>query len=127
MSWDGYNFEDAIVISERLVKKDILTSIHIEKFVMKLGQTPFGVEIITRILRNVDVTNLDQHGVIGPGSWVKGGDILVGKLTPMGGKFNQTPERKLLCAIFNQSLTNDIKCGRRKKKCECMNALLGHG
>nr|UXD06353.1 RNA polymerase beta subunit [Eutreptiella sp. CCMP389] len=114
MSWEGYNFEDAIVISESLIRKNIFTSIHIEKFVTKLGQTPFGIEIVTRNLRNVDVTNLDQHGVIVPGSWVKGGDILVGKLTPMGGKFNQTPEGKLLCAIFSQSLKNNLSSNLKR-------------
>ncbi|MDO3651457.1 hypothetical protein Q3A91_31370, partial [Nocardia mangyaensis] len=87
MPWRGYNFEDAIVISERLVKDDVFTSIHIEELEIEARETKLGPEEITRNIPNVKerlLANLDEHGIIKVGTYVKPGDILVGKVTPKG-------------------------------------------
>ncbi|MDR1033784.1 MAG: DNA-directed RNA polymerase subunit beta [Bifidobacteriaceae bacterium] len=102
MSWEGYNFEDAIILSERVVKEDILTSIHIEEHEIEARETKLGEERITRELPNVSeqsLANLDERGIIRIGSEVKAGDILVGKVTPKGEQ-DLTPEERLLKAIF---------------------------
>ena len=108
MPWEGYNFEDAIVISEDLISNNLYTSIHIEKHELELQQTPFGPEEITRNLPNTNnqsVKNLDKNGIILPGSLVKKGDILVGKITPKN-DLNQSPEGRLLRAIFGKNIGN---------------------
>ncbi|MGA1622170.1 MAG: DNA-directed RNA polymerase subunit beta, partial [Synechocystis sp.] len=102
MPWEGYNYEDAILISERLVYDDVYTSIHIEKFEIEARQTKLGPEEITREIPNVGedaLRNLDENGIIRVGAWVESGDILVGKVTPKG-EADQPPEEKLLRAIF---------------------------
>ncbi|MBE9194067.1 DNA-directed RNA polymerase subunit beta, partial [Synechocystis sp. LEGE 06083] len=104
MPWEGYNYEDAILISERLVYDDVYTSIHIEKFEIEARQTKLGPEEITREIPNVGedaLRNLDEHGIIRIGAWVESGDILVGKVTPKG-EADQPPEEKLLRAIFGE-------------------------
>ncbi len=104
MPWEGYNYEDAILISERLVHEDIYTSIHIEKFEIEARQTKLGPEEITREIPNVGedaLRNLDENGIIRIGAWVQAGDILVGKVTPKG-ESDQPPEEKLLRAIFGE-------------------------
>lgn len=104
MPWEGYNYEDAILISERLVYDDVYTSIHIEKHEIEARQTKLGPEEITREIPNVGeeaLRNLDEDGVIRVGAWVESGDILVGKVTPKG-ESDQPPEEKLLRAIFGE-------------------------
>lgn len=104
MPWEGYNYEDAILISERLVSQDFYTSIHIEKFEIEARQTKLGPEEITREIPNVSeesLRNLDETGIIRKGAWVSSGDILVGKVTPKG-ESDQPPEEKLLRAIFGE-------------------------
>jgi DNA-directed RNA polymerase subunit beta len=104
MPWEGYNYEDAILISERLVRDDVYTSIHIEKFEIEARQTKLGPEEITREIPNVGedaLRQLDENGIIRTGAWVEAGDILVGKVTPKG-ESDQPPEEKLLRAIFGE-------------------------
>ena len=104
MPWEGYNYEDAILISERLVFDDVYTSIHIEKFEIEARQTKLGPEEITREIPNVGedaLRQLDEEGIIRVGAWVESGDILVGKVTPKG-ESEQPPEEKLLRAIFGE-------------------------
>ena len=108
MPWEGYNYEDAFLISERLVYEDIYTSIHIERYELECRQTKMGSEEVTRDIPNVGentVSQLDKNGVIGIGSWVEAGDILVGKVTPKG-ESDQLPEGKLLRAIFGEKARN---------------------
>jgi DNA-directed RNA polymerase subunit beta len=102
MPWNGYNFEDAIIVSEELIKADIFTSIHIEEFELQVRDTKQGVEEITREIPNVGddaIRNLDEDGIIRIGAPVRAGDILVGKVTPKG-ETELTPEERLLRAIF---------------------------
>jgi DNA-directed RNA polymerase subunit beta len=104
MPWGGYNFEDAILLSERLVKEDVYTSVHIEEFGVEARETKLGPEEITRDIPNVGeeaLKNLDESGIIRIGAEVKPGDILVGKVTPKG-ETQLTPEEKLLRAIFGE-------------------------
>jgi DNA-directed RNA polymerase subunit beta len=104
MPWEGYNYEDAILISERLVYDDIYTSIHIEKYEIEARQTKLGPEEITREIPNVGedaLRQLDETGIIRIGAWVESSDILVGKVTPKG-ESDQPPEEKLLRAIFGE-------------------------
>ena len=110
MPWKGYNYEDAIVISERIVKEDLFTSIHIEEFTLEVRDTKRGLEELTNDIPNVsaDATkDLDDHGLIRVGAEVKEGDILVGKITPKG-ESDPTPEEKLLRAIFGDK-AGDVK------------------
>lgn len=110
MPWGGYNFEDAILISERLVKEDVYTSIHIDEFEVECRDTKLGPEEITREIPNVNeelLKNLDEDGIIRIGAKVKAGDILVGKVTPKGERV-LTPEEKLLYAIFGEK-AEDVK------------------
>ena len=110
MPWKGYNYEDAIVISERIVKEDLFTSIHIEEFTLEVRDTKRGLEELTNDIPNVsaDATkDLDEHGLIRVGAEVKEGDILVGKITPKG-ESDPTPEEKLLRAIFGDK-AGDVK------------------
>ncbi|MBD2465301.1 DNA-directed RNA polymerase subunit beta [Oscillatoria sp. FACHB-1407] len=104
MPWEGYNYEDAILISERLVYDDVYTSIHVEKYEIEARQTKLGPEEITREIPNVGedaLRQLDETGIIRIGAWVESGDILVGKVTPKG-ESDQPPEEKLLRAIFGE-------------------------
>ncbi len=110
MPWRGYNFEDAIIISERLVSNDTFTSIHIEEFELQVRETKRGEEELTREIPNVSeeaVKNLDENGIIREGAEVKEGDILIGKITPKG-ETDPTPEEKLLRAIFGDK-AGDVK------------------
>jgi DNA-directed RNA polymerase subunit beta len=104
MPWEGYNYEDAILISERLVYDDMYTSIHVEKYEIEARQTKLGPEEITREIPNVGedaLRQLDEGGIIRIGAWVESGEILVGKVTPKG-ESDQPPEEKLLRAIFGE-------------------------
>ena len=110
MPWKGYNFEDAIVISEKVVKDDIFTSVHVEEFVLEVRDTKRGVEELTNDIPNVstDATkDLDENGMIRIGAEVRDGDILIGKITPKG-ESDPTPEEKLLRAIFGDK-AGDVK------------------
>ena len=108
MPWEGYNYEDAILINERLVQEDLFTSVHIEKFDIEIRQTTFGVEKITRDLPNVTdetIRSLDSNGIVCKGTFVKSGDLLVGKVTPKD-ETDQLPEGRLLRAIFGEKSKN---------------------
>jgi DNA-directed RNA polymerase subunit beta len=110
MPWKGYNFEDAIVLSERVVKEDVFTSIHIEHYELDVRDTKLGEEELTADIPNVSeeaTKDLDDHGIIRIGAWVKEGDILIGKITPKG-ESDPTPEEKLLRAIFGDK-AGDVK------------------
>ena len=110
MTFDGYNFEDAIVINQRLVKEDIFTSIHIEEYDVEIRETKLGREEFTRDIPNVSeraLANLDEHGIVRTGTRVGPGDILVGKIAPKS-KSELTPEEKLLHAIFGRA-GEDVK------------------
>jgi len=110
MPWQGYNFEDAIVISERVVREDVFTSLHIEEFELEVRDTKRGEEELTSEIPNVSedaVKHLDENGVIRTGAEVKEGDILIGKITPKG-ESDPTPEEKLLRAIFGDK-AGDVK------------------
>ena len=110
MPWKGYNFEDAIVLSERVVREDVFTSLHIEHFEMDVRDTKLGEEELTNDIPNVSeeaTKDLDENGIIRVGAWVKEGDILIGKITPKG-ESDPTPEEKLLRAIFGDK-AGDVK------------------
>jgi DNA-directed RNA polymerase subunit beta len=110
MSWEGFNFEDAIIISEELVKNDTYTSIHIEEFDVEIRETKLGREEFTRDIPNVSekaLRNLDESGIVNIGTYVRPGDILVGKVSPKS-KTELTPEEKLLHAIFGRA-GEDVK------------------
>lgn len=110
MPWKGYNFEDAIVISERVVREDLFTSIHIEEYLLEVRDTKRGLEELTADIPNVSeeaTKNLDENGIIRIGAEVKPGDILIGKITPKG-ESDPTPEEKLLRAIFGDK-AGDVK------------------
>jgi len=110
MSWSGYNFEDAIVISEKMVTEDAFTSIHIEEFELQVRETKRGEEELTRDIPNVSeeaTKNLDENGIIREGAIVQEGEILIGKITPKG-ESDPTPEEKLLKAIFGDK-AGDVK------------------
>ncbi len=108
MPWNGYNFEDSILLSERIVKEDVFTSIHIEEFEVMARDTKLGPEEITRDIPNVSeeaLKNLDEAGIVYIGAEVHAGDILVGKITPKG-ESPMTPEEKLLRAIFGEKASD---------------------
>jgi DNA-directed RNA polymerase subunit beta len=110
MPWKGYNFEDAIVISENVVKDDIFTSIHIDEYILEVRDTKRGLEELTSDIPNVSeeaTKNLDENGMIRIGADVKPGDILIGKITPKG-ESDPSPEEKLLRAIFGDK-AGDVK------------------
>ena len=127
MPWRGYNFEDSILISERMVKDDIFTSIHIEEFECVARDTKLGKEEITRDIPNVGeeaLKDLDESGIVRIGAEVKPGDILVGKITPKG-ETQLSPEEKLLRAIFGEK-AGDVRDsslrvppGRRRHRHQC--------
>jgi len=106
MPWEGYNFEDAILISERLVYDDIYTSIHIERYELEIRDTKFGIEQISQKIPNVNpskILHLDEKGIGLSGAWVKEGDILIGKVTPIK-KISLSPHEKLLYAILDKKI-----------------------
>ncbi|MBD42300.1 MAG: DNA-directed RNA polymerase subunit beta [Pelagibacteraceae bacterium] len=110
MPWNGYNFEDSIIISERIVRDDVFTSIHVEEFEVMARDTKLGPEEITRDIPNVsedNLRNLDETGMVYVGADVKSGDILIGKVTPKG-ESPMTPEEKLLRSIFGEK-ASDVK------------------
>ncbi|MDD2592805.1 MAG: DNA-directed RNA polymerase subunit beta [Bacteroidales bacterium] len=110
MPWKGYNYEDAIVISERVIKEDLYTSIHIEEFSTEVRETKRGVEELTNDIPNVSIEatkDLDSNGIIRVGAEVREGDILIGKITPKG-ETDPTPEERLLRAIFGDK-AGDVK------------------
>ncbi|SYZ73712.1 RNA polymerase, beta subunit [Candidatus Zixiibacteriota bacterium] len=110
MPWRGYNFEDAIIVSERLIRDDIFTSLHIEEFELQVRDTKRGSEEITREIPNVSeeaLLNLDERGIVRVGAEVEAGDILVGKVTPKG-ETELSPEERLLRAIFGEK-AGDVK------------------
>ncbi len=110
MPWQGYNFEDAIVVSERLVRDDVYTSIHIEEYEIQVRDTRRGPEEITREIPNVSegqIRNLDERGIVRTGALVEAGDVLVGKVTPKG-ETELSPEERLLRAIFGEK-AGDVK------------------
>jgi DNA-directed RNA polymerase subunit beta len=110
MPWKGYNFEDAIVLSERIVREDIFTSIHIDEYLMEVRDTKRGMEELTSDIPNVgeeSTADLDEHGIIRVGARVVPGDILIGKITPKG-ESDPSPEEKLLRAIFGDK-AGDVK------------------
>jgi len=110
MPWEGYNYEDAFVISERLFYDDLFTSLHIEKFEIEVRQTKLGMEEVTKDLPNTSeylIRNLDENGIVKIGTWVNAGDILVGKLTPKE-ESDYPPEGKLLRAIFGEK-SRDVR------------------
>src|SRR5690606_34075954 len=117
MPWRGYNYEDAIIISERIVVKDIYTSVHIEEFSLEVRDTKRGEEELTADIPNVSeeaTKDLDENGMIRIGAEVKEGDILIGKITPKG-ETDPTPEEKLLRAIFGDK-AGDVKDASLKVK-----------
>ncbi|OQX96568.1 MAG: DNA-directed RNA polymerase subunit beta, partial [Bacteroidetes bacterium 4572_128] len=110
MPWKGYNFEDAIVLSEKVVKEDVLTSIHVDEYSLEVRDTKRGMEIFTDDIPNVSeeaTKNLDENGLISIGTVVNPGDILIGKITPKG-ESDPSPEEKLLRAIFGDK-AGDVK------------------
>ena len=110
MPWRGYNFEDAIIVSEKLIKRDIFTSLHIVEETIEARDTKLGREEFTRDIPNVSeklLRNLDENGIVRIGAHVKPGDILVGKITPKG-ETELSPEEKLLTAIFGEKAL-DVK------------------
>jgi DNA-directed RNA polymerase subunit beta len=110
MPWKGYNFEDAIVISERVVREDIFTSVHVDEYTLEVRETKLGFEELTADIPNISeeaTKDLDEVGLIRIGAEVKEGDILVGKITPKG-ESDPTPEEKLLRAIFGDK-AGDVK------------------
>lgn len=118
MPWEGYNYEDAILINDRVIKDDLFTSVHIEKFDLEVRQTTFGVEKITRDIPNngnESLKNLDYNGIIQTGCFVTSGDLLVGKVTPKM-EMDQLPEGRLLRAIFGEKSKNGYDSSLRVPK-----------
>ena len=110
MPWKGYNYEDAIVLNERVVREDILTSVHVEEFILEVRETKRGLEELTNDIPNVseDATkDLDENGIVRIGAYIQPGDILIGKITPKG-ESDPSPEEKLLRAIFGDK-AGDVK------------------
>ena len=110
MPWKGYNFEDAVVLSQRVVREDVFTSLHIEEFELEVRDTKLGEEELTGDIPNVSeeaTKDLDENGIIRVGANISEGDILIGKITPKG-ESDPTPEEKLLRAIFGDK-AGDVK------------------
>ncbi len=110
MPWKGYNFEDAIVLSQRVVREDVFTSLHVEEFELDVRDTKLGEEEFTNDIPNVSeeaTKDLDENGIVRIGAWVRDGDIIIGKITPKG-ESDPTPEEKLLRAIFGDK-AGDVK------------------
>ncbi|MDR3260776.1 MAG: DNA-directed RNA polymerase subunit beta [Tannerella sp.] len=110
MPWKGYNYEDAIVLNERMVREDFFTSVHVDEYILEVRETKRGMEELTSDIPNVSedaIRNLDEHGIIRIGAHVEPGDILIGKITPKG-ESDPSPEEKLLRAIFGDK-AGDVK------------------
>jgi DNA-directed RNA polymerase subunit beta len=110
MPWEGYNYEDAIIISEKVMSEDYFTSVHISEYTMDVRETKLGPEQITNDIPNVSTTklaDLDVDGIVRTGAYVRAGDILVGKVTPKG-EVELSPEERLLRAIFGDK-SKDVK------------------
>ena len=110
MPWKGYNFEDAIVISEKVVQQDMFTSIHVDEYLLEVRDTKRGLEELTADIPNVSeeaTKDLDENGIIRIGAHIKPGDIMIGKITPKG-ESDPSPEEKLLRAIFGDK-AGDVK------------------
>ncbi len=121
MPWNGYNFEDSILLSEKIAMQDVFTSIHIEEYEVMARDTKLGPEEITRDIPNVSeeaLKNLDEAGIVHIGAEVQAGDILVGKITPKG-ESPMTPEEKLLRAIFGEKASDvrDTSLARAAGRC----------
>jgi DNA-directed RNA polymerase subunit beta len=117
MPWKGYNFEDAIILSERVVREDLFTSLHISEYIVNVRETKRGAEELTADIPNISeaaTKDLDENGMIRVGSYAKTGDILIGKITPKG-ESDPTPEEKLLRAIFGEK-AGDVKDASLKTK-----------
>ncbi|NJC25435.1 DNA-directed RNA polymerase subunit beta [Neolewinella antarctica] len=126
MPWKGYNFEDAIVLSERVVREDVFTSLHIEHFEMDVRDTKLGEEELTNDIPNVSeeaTKDLDENGIIRVGAWIKEGDIIIGKITPKG-ESDPTPEEKLLRAIFGDK-AGDVKDASMKASPSLKGVVIG--
>jgi DNA-directed RNA polymerase subunit beta len=106
MPWEGYNFEDAIIINERLIHQKLYTSMHIDKYEIHTRQTEIGTEELTNNLPNIQTPNLDKNGIIKTGKWVEKGEIIIGKTTPRKSNLNQSPAGRLLRSIFGQETRN---------------------
>jgi len=126
MPWKGYNYEDAIVLNERMVREDILTSVHVDEFSLEVRETKRGMEELTNDIPNVseDATkDLDENGIIRIGARVRPGDILIGKITPKG-ESDPTPEEKLLRAIFGDK-AGDVKDASLKANPSLSGVIIG--
>jgi DNA-directed RNA polymerase subunit beta len=126
MPWKGYNFEDAIILSERVVREDLFTSLHISEFSVNVRETKRGAEELTADIPNISETataDLDENGMIRIGSYAKAGDILIGKITPKG-ESDPTPEEKLLRAIFGEK-AGDVKDASLKTKPSNQGVVIG--
>ncbi len=126
MPWKGYNYEDAIVLNERMVREDILTSVHVDEYTLEVRETKRGMEELTNDIPNVseDATkDLDERGIIRVGAHIKPGDILIGKITPKG-ESDPTPEEKLLRAIFGDK-AGDVKDASLKANPSLKGVIIG--
>lgn len=126
MPWKGYNFEDAIVLSQRVVREDIFTSLHIEEFELDVRDTKLGEEEFTNDIPNVSeeaTKDLDENGIVRTGAWVRDGDIIIGKITPKG-ESDPTPEEKLLRAIFGDK-AGDVKDASLKMSPSAKGVIIG--
>jgi DNA-directed RNA polymerase subunit beta len=126
MPWKGYNYEDAVVLSERMVREDIFTSVHVDEYIMEVRDTKRGPEELTKDIPNVseDATkNLDENGIIRVGASVEPGDILIGKITPKG-ETDPSPEEKLLRAIFGDK-AGDVKDASLKASASLTGTVIG--
>jgi DNA-directed RNA polymerase, beta subunit len=127
MPWKGYNFEDAIVISERVAREDIFTSVHVDEYILEVRETKRGVEELTSDIPNVSeeaTANLDEHGIIRIGARIEPGDILIGKITPKG-ESDPSPEEKLLRAIFGEK-AGDVKDASLKASPSLRGVVIGN-
>ena len=116
LPWEGYNYEDAILINERLVFDDVYTSLHIERYEIETQPTPFGMEQITANIPELshrESDRLDEFGIIKLGSWVEEGDILVGKVTPIQQHF-QSPYQRLLYTLLEKELPTNRDSSLRR-------------
>ena len=126
MPWKGYNFEDAIVLSERIIREDILTSIHVDEYIMEVRETKRGPEELTSDIPNVSeeaTKDLDENGIIRIGATIEPGDILIGKITPKG-ESDPSPEEKLLRAIFGDK-AGDVKDASLKASPSLSGTIIG--
>src|SRR5699024_889780 len=126
MPWKGYNYEDAIVLSERLVREDVLTSIHVEEYSLEVRETKRGMEELTSDIPNVSeeaTRDLDENGIVRIGARIIPGDIMIGKITPKG-ESDPSPEEKLLRAIFGDK-AGDVKDASLKASPSLQGVVIG--